>query len=864
MSRLVPARVTDGIVLLAVTGFCAVLLRRTLLSGGAMLGYDLYTYFFPAKTFAAAALWGGTLPLWNPYLFFGAPFLANVQMAVLYPPDLLFAVLSFPRAVAVSQWLHLVLAGAGMYALGRWGWGLDAVGGAIGALAFAGGGFFGAHMGHLNQVHAAAWLPWIALAVLRLAASLGTAPLPDGRRGRGPHASIRDLIQRGLPWLVAGGVAVALQLTAGHTQEAYYSLFAVGLLAAAYTVAPPARAPRRWTHLPAFGGIALNGALLAGAQLLPAAELSRLSYRQGGVPLPDAVALGVERMYILESLLPTFTSLPSQEVTGYVGVTALALAVVALAVSGARRTVLALSGLTLLALTLAMGAYTPLYALFYDWVPGFASFRAPGRWLLISTFTLAGLAAHGATALRWGRSGAEREQLARRYSVALTAAVGLLVFFIWRTNEVRAVQWLPHARVVVLWGTLALGGVVLGLWSIFSRLGWARTAIAGGLALELVAAAREMEYNRPGDPELYLQSPAIAGYLAARTTRKDTGDRATGLSDRVLSIAVEERLDGARLRQVAPREDGDHRRYAAMREALKPSLGMAYGLPTIDGYDGGLLPTRDYARFKSLLVTGETPVPHYTLPAQLDGRADRELLGTLNVRYVLTDGRNGAPGAGWELHPRAPGAAWLYENTEAQPRATLVHRTVPAAPAEAATLSALGAIDLRREALVGPAVDALAPPQLGPLLDHAGTSPPALDGSAPTRRVEIVRYSPQELELETESDAAALLVVWDSYYPGWRATVDGFPAPVLPANVVFRGVPLPAGAHRVRLWFDPLSVKLGFAVSAIAILANAGGALLAARFVRMSHRPAGVAPKARSARPGTRPADEKMRGHASA
>lgn len=793
-----------------------------------MLGYDLFTYFFPAKTYAVAALGGGTLPLWNPYLYFGAPFLANVQMAVLYPPDLLFAVLSFPRAVALSQWLHLVLAGAGMYALARWGWGLDAVGGAIGALAFSGGGFFGAHMGHLNQVHAAAWLPWITLAALRLAASLGTAPLPISRRCRGSHSGTPGWLNRSLTWLVAGGVAVALQLTAGHTQEAYYSLFAVGLLGAAYTVAPPARAPRRWTHLPAFGGIALNGALLAGAQLLPAAELSRLSYRQGGVPLADAVAIGVERMYVLESLLPTFTSLPSQEVTGYVGVTALALAVSALAVSAARRTVLALSGLTLLAIALAMGGYTPLYALFYDWVPGFASFRAPGRWLLISTFSLAGLAAHGATALRWGRTGAEREALARRYSLALTAAVGLLVFFTWRTNEVRAVQWLPHARVVVVWGTLALGDVALGLWSIVSRPGWARTAIAGGLALELFAAAREMEYNRPGEPELYLQPPAIAGYLAARAVPSDTGETDSGAAGRVLSIAVEERLDGARLRQVSPREDGDHRRYASMREALKPSLGMAYGLPTIDGYDGGLLPTRDYSRFKSLLVTSQAPVPHYTLPAQLDGRVDRELLGTLNVRYVLTDGRNGAPGAGWELHPEAPGAAWLYENTEAQPRATLVHRIVPASLAEAATLPALGAIDLRHEALVGLAADASAPPQLGPLLGRAATALSALDGG-PTRRAEIVRYSPQELELETESDTAALLVVWDSYYPGWRATVDGLPAPVLPANVVFRGVPLPAGAHRVRLWFDPLSVKLGFAVSAIAVLLNTGGALLAAR-----------------------------------
>ncbi len=767
-----------------------------------MLGYDLYTYFFPAKTYAAAALWRGELPLWNPYLFFGAPFLANVQMAVLYPPDLLFALLPFDRAVAISQWLHLLIAGSGMYALCRWGWGLDALGGAIGALAFAGGGFFGAHMGHLNQVHAGAWLPWMALAVFRLAASLSPAGHGDTTRRHYPRWAPATL-RRGLPWLVAGGVAVALQLTAGHTQEAYYSLFALGVLGAGYTLWPPARAPWRWSHLPAYGAIALNGALLAGGQLLPSVELSRLSYRQGGIPLAEAVALGMERMYILESLLPTFWSLPSQEVTGYVGVTALILAGLAFTLSPARRTVLALGGLTLLAITLALGTYTPLYAWLYAGAPLFDSFRAPGRWLLISSFALAGLAAHGATALRRGSSGPERESMALRYGLALTGAAGLLFFSLWRTNEVGAIQWLPHTRVAVLWGAAALGAIALGLLSIFARPGWPRLALGCGLALELVWAAREMEYNRPGDPQLYLRPPALAGYLAARL----------GATDRVLSIAVEEHLDGTRLRQVAPGEDGNHRRYVAMREALKPSLGLAYGLPTIDGYDGGLLPTQDYAGFKTLLVTGEPPIPHYTLPPQLNGRADRELLGWLNVRYVLTDGRNGAPGPGWELRPGAPGAAWLYENPDAGRRALLVHR-VAAAPGEAgAAIGALAWLDLGREAIVK-APSAELPP---------------VDAGAQVRRAEIVRYSPQELEIETEADGAALLVLSDSYYPGWHATVDGLPAPILQANLLFRGIPVPAGRHRVRLWFDPLSVKLGLALSGAAVLANSAGALLAGR-----------------------------------
>jgi hypothetical protein len=836
--RRLPAGIVDSAAVIALSAFCALLLRRTLAGDGAMLGYDLYTYFFPAKTYASAALLRGELPLWNPYLFFGAPFLANVQMAVLYPPDLLFAALSFPRAVAVSQWLHLSLAAGGMYALCRRGWGLDPLAAGGGALAFAGAGFFGAHMGHLNQVHASAWLPLVALCVLRLAATWGR-PGPPGTAGAPETGPARLL--GGVPWLAAGGTAVALQLTAGHTQEAYYSLLAVGLLAAGYTVFPPARAPVRWTHLTAYGAAVLNGALLAGAQLLPAIELTRHSYRQGGIPLEEATAFGVERTNVLESLLPTFWSLPSQEVTGYVGVAVLPLVVVAFALSPARRTVLGLGALTLLAVTLAMGAYTPLYRVLYELVPLFDSFRAPGRWLLISSFALAGLAAHGAGALRREAASEVRETLALRYGLALTAAAAALLFFLWRSNEVRAIQWLPHARVAVLWAAAALAAVSLGLVSLFARGGWPRLLLLAGLAFELGGAAREMEYNQPGDAALYLHKPAVAAYLEAAAGPVGAAATASGGADRVLSIAVEERLDPARLRLAVPQGDGEYRRYASMREALKPSLGLAYALPSIDGYDGGLLPTREYARFKSLLVRDEPPVPHFTLPPQVNGKVDRDLLAALNVRYVLTDGRNGPPGPGWTLRESAPGAAWLYESEAVLPRAYLVAEVSPAPPDEDAAARRLAGMDLAREALVHVPEGALPAVSSG----AAGAAPDGAGAAgSPTRPARIVRYSAGELEIETEAPGASLLVVTDSYYPGWRASVDGRPAPLLRTNLLFRGVPVPAGNHRVRLWFDPLSVRLGFALSAVALLANLGGLALYAR--RRRRVGAGEAPADRT------------------
>ena len=71
------------------------------------------------------------------------------------------------------------------------------------------------------------------------------------------------------------------------------------------------------------------------------------------------------------------------------------------------------------------------------------------------------------------------------------------------------------------------------------------------------------------------------------------------------------------------------------------------------------------------------------------------------------------------------------------------------------------------------------------------------------------------------SDSAGLLVLADLFYPGWTAEVDGRPAEILMADGVFRAVALPQGTHRVVFRYQPLSVKIGAALSALALLAVA-------------------------------------------
>ncbi len=85
-------------------------------------GGDLVSFLFPTYRFAASRLAQGELPLWNPHLYGGAPFIADIQGGFLYLPNLILFLFNPQFPYAALQWLaigHLYWAGLGMYVLLR-------------------------------------------------------------------------------------------------------------------------------------------------------------------------------------------------------------------------------------------------------------------------------------------------------------------------------------------------------------------------------------------------------------------------------------------------------------------------------------------------------------------------------------------------------------------------------------------------------------------------------------------------------------------------------------------------------------------------------------------------------------------------
>jgi hypothetical protein len=163
------------------------------------------------------------------------------------------------------------------------------------------------------------------------------------------------------------------------------------------------------------------------------------------------------------------------------------------------------------------------------------------------------------------------------------------------------------------------------------------------------------------------------------------------------------------------------------------------------------------------------------------------------------------------LHDAGP---WVYRNETALPRAQVVHRAEHAASDEAG-LARLAAEDF------DPAKTVL-------LYGEKGSGPFSAAEKGPdpfSSRARVTSHRRHEVVVEAEAAAPGWLVLADTFYPGWRATVDGRPAEIVRANHAFRSVRLPAGRHEVRFRYESAWFRWGLVLAGLGALALAAAAV---------------------------------------
>ena len=210
---------------------------------------------FPLRVLVGTDLHHGHLPLWDPYLWSGAPLLAGFNAGAAYPTTWLFAFLPHALAWVVNQALVQVVAAVGVLVLLRFlGRSWTAAG--LGAAVFSYGGFMAAHIVHLDVVQAAAWLPWAFVALDRL------AHRPEGKSAT--------------PWAALLGGTIGLMGLSGAVEP----ILDGGVVLAVYAVWLFWQTPARRTSLALGAAVGVGvGLLLAGAQLVPGALLQSQSQR---------------------------------------------------------------------------------------------------------------------------------------------------------------------------------------------------------------------------------------------------------------------------------------------------------------------------------------------------------------------------------------------------------------------------------------------------------------------------------------------------------------------------------------------------------------------------------------------------------
>ncbi len=352
-----------------------------------------------------------------------------------------------------------------------------------------------------------------------------------------------------------------------------------------------------------------------------------------------------------------------------------------------------------------------------------------------------------------------------------------------------------------------LGG--LGLTVLEEFLEHRRRRGVGRLSASLVAiiivsmTATELIYhNRRQNPlvdaDRWLARPASAAAILAS---RESGRVYSPGHQRLHTVAF----------SLAGGWSGDLGPYLAHREILQPNSNLLHGVMAVDGYAGiepswtvdllgdhnrvGIL-GRLYRLEKDRLVAA---------PAFYD------LLEAIAVRWVILPFR--IP-AGRMEHVASVGSAELYLLPAALPRARIVSRArVVGSADQVLKLLAGGEIDLRRELILHDAANlslAAGPDPSDGRPDAAGEARLVVDGAT---KVVIDAVAPR----------GGWLLLSDTWYPGWKATVDGRPAPLLRANVAHRAVPLPPGDHRVVFSFRPASTARGFALSAAGLTLLIGG-----------------------------------------
>jgi len=783
---------------LAAVAATAVWPLRGVWAGRVLYERDVHLVWHPQVEGFVRAVAGGSWPLWDPGPGFGQPLLADPSAMIAYPLTWLNLLMPAWLYYSVFAVAHLAWTTLGMYLLSR-RWRLSVPAAAVAA---AGWGFSGPVLSLVNLWHhyaAAAWIPWAFL------------------------AAERALLRRTPAATLAWCGTIAAQILAGSADMAAMTGLAVAGLALARHVRWRQPLQRHNRALVATAAIAVAGAVGLSAVLwAPTLQVARRSARWG---LPEHMRTfwSVHPLGMMQALVPDlWYYLPLKEplrallsesrepflTSLYLGMSGVALVAVALAGPRRRlRVYLAVLGLT--AALVALGRHAVFYSTAVTLLPPLRILRYPMKAFVFVAFPWALLCGMGFDAWRSPRT------RPRAFRVAL-AAVGALGLAAAATAALVAaqparaaavllqVQVAPRAALAPLVHTLTSAAVAAGLAATLLALRLRRPQAAGALALAAgaLAALDGAWFNRDVNPTapraLYARPPVVDALRADHAQR-------TYVYDYALSANGARHLGGSAVPGLAGIPPGWSVGAAfalAQQMHLMPPSAGRWNLDTAYEADLRGLYQDDLSQLGMLLGHVEGTPLH------------TRLLRQAAATHVVALHEEGYQ----DLRLRAK----LQGLFAPAVRVFAVPAPLPRAYAVSGARGAEGRAAFAE--IVDPAFDPAA---------EVVVPRPAGRGGAPgtAGRVTVAERKADHVRLRAQMERDGWVVLVEGYDPGWKAWLDGRPAEVLPANIAFRALRVPAGAHDIEMRYRPSGAPLGASVT----LATALG--LAAYGLRGRRRP---------------------------
>jgi len=764
--------------------------RHPLLVGSNTQLVDPTTVFEPFLQYTRSQL--PHIPLWDPYIMGGTPYLGDMQSAIFSPFSLPAYVLPFWWSLSVIAVMKVVVASMGAFLLAR----------AL-KMRFAGAFLCGVVYGF--GLFLIAWLPW-------------------------PLANVFPLI----PWMLfatekvirrpgtlsAAGLAavIALQFFGGHPESSFQAFFAVFCFFVLRVLQGPAGGVRSISDAARRGSSRLGalfrslrgpvvwfalaiivGTAVAAVAIVPFVELLRNSSDLSSRPRSIVY---VQPKFFFASLLPTyFNGTPGSfeiETAFYAGALPLMLALIALLRARVERIAFAVFAAFCVIVVLGI---QPVFGV-VGRLPGFSATYL-SRMTIFYLLCVALLAG-------WGLDDLMTRNFARRSAKVAGAMAGaLLVLPLIIVTAGRASSWRYIGRAVdiawafaqrplsgapnvdtivrlaalVIWLTVAGAACLL----VYLRLG---RKLAPGIFCVLAILLVVGDLFQAGMGE----NPAIPDSHAAQPVTP--------------AIKFLQAQSPARFVAVAP--------YVGTNP-FPPDVNIGFGLYDARGYD---LPVIE--RFGEMwsryvgpptpllpLDTAAVPILQLVLkPASL------RILSLLGVTDLLEQ-KGGMPLQMPGVHVAYNGPdATVYANGNALPRTWLVGGEQVVA-GDQAQLTAVGSAGFEPRSTV-----ITAEPIPG-LADGAGEGSP---GTA-----HITDYGAEKVTIAAHASRPSELVLSDTYYPGWNVTVNGKPAQINEVDYLLRGVHVPAGNDRIVFTYDPRSFTIGWTVSLAASLVLLGAVVFGLR-----------------------------------